>query len=201
MTSMFTPRGEEHYVQAKVNLSRFVKAQAVATRLLVGFGWRPVPDAPSQFSALKRAYLASAVTSQPLPVSDEHSTETIYVSSDINYAFRFWHDITHIRIDQGFDWSGELAVGMAHLAVLTAAGWGEGTPEYELLRADTLGQVLCSEATGEFPVDQPCFARRAITTSLGQAVRAELDQARGRVDRQKEKEVKRGRDEESESAA
>lgn len=177
MTPQFCPMGEKFFAQSTVNLSRFVLAQATAAEQLVGFGWRPQVDAPSQFNTLKRAYLASMLTGQPLPISSEHSAETIYTSAGVNEAFRFWHDVTHVRMDKGFDLSGEIAVALAHLGVLQAAGWGSGSLEYELLHADTLGQALCNELTGKFPVDQACFGRRAITTSLGKAIRSEPDLA------------------------
>lgn len=35
--------------------------------------------------------------------------------------------------------------------------------------------MLCSVATGDFPDDQACFARRAVTTSITEAIRAELN--------------------------
>lgn len=173
MNPALTLRGHESYAQASINLSRFVTAQAIAAERLVGFSWKPSANAPSQFSALKRAYLASTWTGQRLLVSDEHCEETIYISALENYAFRFWHDVTHVRMDQGFDLDGEIIVARSHLAVLTAAGWGEGSPEYELFRAETLGRALCFNASGQFPNNQPCFARRAVTSSLGRAIRAE----------------------------
>lgn len=173
MTPTFTALGEEGDFEARIKLSRFVDAQATGMQNFVGFGWKPDHKAPSDFISLKRAALASARTGEPLPVSDEYCAQTIYTSSEINYAFRFWHDCTHVLMDKGFDLDSELTVSRAHLKVLKSYGMGPGTPEYELLRADTLGQTLCGETTGTFPVDQPCFARRAIVLGLGKAVQAE----------------------------
>lgn len=169
-----TPGGDELLAQAGTNLSRFVDSQARAFEALFGFGWIACREAPSDFTALRRAYLRSCLTGQPLPVSDEHSAETIYGQAASNYAFRFWHDVTHVRLGCGFDLDGEIAVATAHLDVLRAAGWGPGTIEHHLLRADTLGQLLCSVATGGFPDDQACFARLALATSIPEAVRAEV---------------------------
>lgn len=173
MTPLFTAIGEEDDFEARIKLSRFVEAQAAGMQEFVGFGWKPDHNAPSDFIALKRAALASARTGKPLPVSDEHSDKIIYISVEINYAFRYWHDLTHVLMDKGFDLDGEIAVSKAHLKVLKSYGMGPGTPEYELLRADTLGQTLCGETTGAFPIDQPCFARRAVIVGLGKAIRAE----------------------------
>lgn len=160
--------------QGTVNLSSFVRGQARATAELVGFAWLPRPDAPSDYGSLRRAYLASRLTGEPLAVSDEHSEGTIYDGADTNYAFRFWHDVTHVRLGAGFDLDGELAVAVAHLDVLRAAGWGPGTLEYGLLHADTAGQTIFGAATGAFPEEQACFARMCITDSLASAIRVTL---------------------------
>lgn len=169
-----TPASDELLAQAGANLSRFVDSQAKALEVLLGFRWIARRDAPGDFTTLRRAYVRSCLSGEPLPVSDEHSAETIYGQAASNHAFRFWHDVTHIRVGCGFDLDGEIAVATAHLDVLRAAGWGPGSLEYHLLHADTLGQVLCSVATGDFPDDQVCFARRALTTSVSEAVRAEV---------------------------
>jgi hypothetical protein len=166
--------GARWLAQAKANLSRFIRSQALATAELSGFAWVPDATAPSEYPVLRRAVLRSRLTGEPLPVSDEHSAETVYDSPETNYAFRFWHDMTHVSLDQNFELDAEITVARAHLAVLAASGWGPGTLEYELLHADTLGQALCSATSGDFPVDQPCFARRAVTSTLGEAIRAEL---------------------------
>jgi hypothetical protein len=165
--------GDALLAVAKANLSRFIHIQARATARLVGFGWEPTDQAPADFLALRRAYLASSLTRRPLPVSSEHSDGTIYDDAETNYAFRFWHDVIHVRLACGFDLDSEVTVARAQLDVLAAAGWRAGSPEYELLRVDTLGQTICAVATGEFPRNQWCFARRGITTSIGTAIRAE----------------------------
>lgn len=99
---------------------------------------------------------------------------SIYLRVEANVAFRFWHDLTHLRLGRGFDVDGEIAVAQAHLAVLRAFGWREGSIEFELLHRDTLGQTLCNALTGGFPPDQWCFARLGIATTLGTAIRREL---------------------------
>lgn len=168
------PDGQALFARASANLSRFVLIQATAMAELVGLSWTPSPTAPSDYRTLRKAFLVSRLTGQPLAVSDEHSAETIYDGPDANYAFRFWHDVTHVRLECDFDLDGELTVSTAHLDVLRAAGWGPGTLEFELLHADTLGQTLCGVATGSFPDDQPCFARRCVVASLTDAIKAEI---------------------------
>ena len=160
---------------ARANLRRFVQIEAGASAQMVGFGWQGDPDAPADYRSLLHAYARSQLTGAPLPVSDEHMERTIYVDGVGNLAFRFWHDITHLRLGEGFDLDGEIEVSRAHLDVLAAAGFPPGSLEFELFHADTLGQTLCGVATGHFPTDQICFARLSLTSSLTWAIRHHLE--------------------------
>jgi len=159
---------------ARANLRRFVQILADASARMVGFGWRGDPDAPTDYRSLLHAYATSQFTGTPLPVSDEHMERTIYVDHAGNLAFRFWHDVTHLRLGLGFDLDGEIEVSRAHLDILAATGFPPGSLEYELLHADTLGQTLCGAATGRFPADQICFARLTLSSTLAVAIRGEL---------------------------
>lgn len=159
---------------ACANLRRFVLIEAGAAAQMMGFGWRGDPDAPADYRSLLHAYARSRMTGAPLPVSDEHADTTVYGDAEGNLAFRFWHDVTHLRLGRGFDLDGEIEVARAHLDVLAAAGFPAGTLEFEMLHADTLGQTLCGAATGDFPTDQICFARLTLTTTLAWAIRHHL---------------------------
>jgi hypothetical protein len=162
---------------ACANLHRFVVIEATAMAQLVGFGWQGDPQAPADYRSLLLAYVRSQVSGQPLPVSDEHTDPSIYGSVEATLALRFWHDLTHVRLHQGFDLDGEIEVATAQLDVLNAAGFQRGSLEYELLHADTLGQTVCVAATGTFPKDQMCFARESLANSLTAAIRAQLERA------------------------
>lgn len=163
--------------EAGDTLNRFVRVEAANVARHVGFGWRGDPQAPADYHSLLSAYVRSRATGRPLPVSDQHSDTTIYTTAEANLAFRFWHDLTHVRLGRGFDLAGEMAVASAQLDVLRAAGLGPGSLEYELFHIDTVGQTLCGAATGEFPRDQACFARTSIELDLSRAIRAELRKA------------------------
>jgi hypothetical protein len=162
---------------ACMNLRWFVLVEANAMAQLVGFGWQGDPKAPADYRSLLRAYVRSQVTGCPLLVSDEHADRTIYGGQAGNLAFRFWHDVTHVRLGRGFDLDGEIKVAVAQLDVLAAAGFKPGSLEFELMHADTLGQTLCGAATGEFPRDQACFVRLSLESSLTRAIRAELERS------------------------
>lgn len=159
---------------ACTNLSQFMLVQASASAQLAGFGWEGSAAAPETHWGLLRAFVRCQVTGRPLPVSDRDCDRTIYGGRDGNLAFRFWHDVTHVRLARGFDLDSEIAVGNAQLDVLRAAGFPPGTLEYELLHADTVGQTICGAATGDFPADQTCFARLSLASSLELAIRAQL---------------------------
>lgn len=156
------------------NLAHFVDVQAEAMAQLAGFRWGGDAAAPNDYGSLLKAYARSRLTGRPLPVSNQFSDTTIYGTLEANLAFRFWHDLTHLRLGRSFALDDEIEVAGAHLDVLRAVGFGPGSLEFELLHADTMGQALCSAATGSFPGEQLCFARLTIESGLNTAIRAEL---------------------------
>lgn len=156
--------------EAAAVLTNFVLIEADAMARLVGFGWQTTPDAPTDFADLCEAYTHSERTGEPLPVSSDHSHSTIYLTPEANVAFRFWHDVTHVRLDQCFDPYDELEVAKAQLQILKAKGWGPDTWVYRLLRSDTLGQTIFGARTGTFPVGQAAFARADLEKGLEHAV-------------------------------
>ena len=87
-------------------------------------------------------------------VSDQFCEQTIYVRPEDNYAMRFWHDVTHVRLEADFTVDGETSVAEAHPDLLSCYGYGPEALEYQMLKADTFGQLYFSLATGTFPVDQ-----------------------------------------------
>jgi hypothetical protein len=164
---------------ARTRLNRFVVAQARVMRDLAGFGWRGDPRAPGDYRSLTEASVRSQLSGAPLPVSDANSEHTIYGGRRGNLAFRFWHDLTHLRLGRGFDLDGEIEVANAQLEVVRAVGFGPGSLEFELLRADTLGQTVCSAATGDFPADQMCFVRLSVGSTMSLAIRDEMRKRHG----------------------
>lgn len=162
------------WARACETLSHVVIGEAEATARLVGFGWQGDPKAPADYNTLCGAYARSSFTGQPLPVSDRHCDSTIYTTIAANLSYRFWHDVTHVRLGFGFDLKGEMKVAESHLDVLRARGLGPSTPEYWLFHGDTLIQAVSGEVTGAFPEDQACFARSALELGLAPAIRNQL---------------------------
>jgi hypothetical protein len=164
------------FSDACANLNRFVTVIAETWTQFTGFGWQGDPKAPTDYGSLLQAYVRSQLTGEPLPVSNQHSDRSIYGSPEGNLAYRFWHDVTHMRLGLGFELDDEIEVANVQLDVLRAAGFEPGSLEYELLHADTLGQTLAGAAIGSFPANQVCFARLSLESSLSKAIRAELEQ-------------------------
>lgn len=104
-----------------------------------------VDVAPSTFEELKEHASKTSV----LKVWAGESTHTIYGSKEVNYAFRAWHDYTHLLLDAPFTLEGELTVAL-HQAKMV--------PKFaEVIMAEVYGQALHAIKTGEFPKDQVKF--------------------------------------------
>jgi hypothetical protein len=159
---------------AATKLERIVIGLATYAGQLEGFGWFGDPDAPADYDALRRAFAHSKATGCPLPVSSLHNGRTIYRSGAGNLAFRFWHDVTHVKLGCDFGLEGETRVAMAQLDILRGFGFDPRSPEYRLLFTDTFGQTVYNLVVESFPEDQAGFARTVITSSLAEAIRQAL---------------------------
>lgn len=100
-----------------------------------GWAYRPTDNAPESFKELKARSLDKVI-----PVADYGCDKSIYGDNLINIKFRFWHDVTHLELDQGFSVSGETSVIEAHLS--EAREFGLSELAMRILEADTIGQVL-----------------------------------------------------------
>jgi hypothetical protein len=116
------------------------------------------PNAPQSLEEL-RAHVNS--TGRML-VYDWASDDTIFGDAGVNWAFRAWHDWTHLRVNGTFDIPGEIAVANQQIDDIRAVyGEGKQTREFEaLIWAEVMGQVLyASNHNGAFPDDQRAFYR------------------------------------------
>jgi len=157
-------------------LSRFVTDQAVLTADRCGFGFVAVPEcapgayalptrtglpaipedvgAPCTWDDLTIAHRICSETRNPFPVSDSSSATALY-GRWANYAFRFWHDITHVVTGQSFTFADERIVSAHHYHDACEAGLGPLS--LALLEADTFGQLLFGHRNGGFVADQRRF--------------------------------------------
>jgi hypothetical protein len=113
-----------------------------------GWNFKKCDDAPETFKDLK----ARALPSKIIPVATQGCGQTIYEIADTNILFRFWHDVTHLNLDCGFNLAGESAVTSTHLDAGRA--WGLSPLAMRVLEADTIGQVLYYEKHKCFVINQ-----------------------------------------------
>lgn len=159
---------------ARLNLSRFVRQQASRTARAVDFGWIGTVDAPSTYTQLRAAFAHSTKTGEPLPISNEHCVDTVFLKPSDNIAFRFWHDVSHCRLGLSFALPDEWELALWHLGQLEAAGFGPSSSEYQLLRLDLLGQIILIGIIGRFPLNQGEFTRTCAELGLDASVMTEL---------------------------
>lgn len=159
---------------ARVEVAKFVRRTAKATAAEVGFGWVAVSDAPSTYQQLRGAYAASQATGQPLPISSLNNDSSVFIKAEDNIAFRFWHDVSHVRLGLSFALADELELATWHLAQAERAGFAPGSLCYRLLEADHVGQVLMQALSGRFPFNQEAFVLTYARHGVGLGLLAEL---------------------------
>lgn len=157
-----------------------VLAHAERVSHQVGYTWRPARLAPSTFEALRIEGRLSAATGLPFRVSALFSDQCI-VPPAVNYAFRFWHDMTHLQTGRGFDHHGEVVVGQAQLAAFEADGVRPHSVVWRLLFADTLAQNDCLKVLGRFPRNQRTFTLDYLHHGLPAAIDREAMRGRLRL--------------------
>lgn len=141
----------------RANLSRYWTHAAARLARDVGFSFVAVPDAPSDFAAIKAAARRSLTERKPFPVWDGGCENILFTSATANHAFRFVHDLTHYAKGYEFTPSGEQLTAQTHLDDI-ARVFGRDSLEWWLTYADTIGQVLHNMQTGGgFVADQLAF--------------------------------------------
>lgn len=145
--------------KARSNLTRFVLDKASRLSKDLGFSYIDTEQAPNSFEDLQEAYKHSALTHDPLPVFSGASDNTIYTSKEGNWAFRFWHDITHVANGLAFTLAEEVECSSIQ-AEQVSKYFGTDSLEYRLFVADTIGQsVYAALHGGEFPKDQLSYVK------------------------------------------
>jgi hypothetical protein len=159
---------------ARTVLTAFVIHKAESTAAKVGFRWKPTRTAPGTFEDLNLAFKHSVESGAPLPISSENSASVIYTTRAANFAMRFWHDVSHVRLALSFDVVDELELGLWHLEHVKHAGFDESGTVYRLLHADLVGQSQLLAYAGRFPLDQRRFVVESSRIGVDAAV---LDEA------------------------
>jgi hypothetical protein len=162
-----------HLRVPRMSLGRFISEQARKAAAEHRMRYVPSADAPSSYPALLLVYRTRARTGSRFPVSPEHSQQTIFTRPQINWAFRFVHDLEHVRCRLSFSPFDELQVGAHHLEALETAGYGPKSVEHKLLHADTIGQARCVTLLGRFPYNQRRFDFDCVKHGLDTALKLE----------------------------
>lgn len=145
--------------KARSNLTRFVIDKAARLSRDLGFSYVETEDAPETYEALMDAYQHSLKTHAPMPVFSGSSENTIYTTKEGNWAFRFWHDVTHAHNQLGFTLLDEFKCSSIQ-AEQVSKYFGTNSLEYRLFIADTIGQSIYSELhSGAFPEDQLSYVK------------------------------------------
>lgn len=110
-------------------------------------------DAPDTFEGLQAHY---AATGRVL-VWNGASGQTIFSTPEANYAFRAWHDFTHLKFHTNFTLTGEAQTCDAQIADMleTVGRWTWILAP--ILQAEIVGQALYEAKHGKFPVNQRAF--------------------------------------------
>jgi len=144
-------------LQARQTLSFFVEHEAGQAAAEVGFGWVSDEVAPDRYDVLLAAFERCRASGEPLTVSSLFCDSTVYTDPKTNMAFRFWHDVSHVRLGLSFDLVDELELALWHLSELTARGFGPESVVWNLLHADIVGQIYVMAMVHRFPVEQGSF--------------------------------------------
>lgn len=117
-------------------------------------------DAPNSYEALQ----ASRIAAGHLIVARDNSENTIYDDPEGNWAFRAWHDKTHLRVGAGFDRSSELAVFRQQCEDMRNYWPGFIPYSHEhfagmvnIIRCEIVGQFDYNETQGAYPQYQRKF--------------------------------------------
>lgn len=119
-------------------------------------GFDVSPNAPSSFEALKAQYDCGRMV-----VWDGASDDTVFAEPRVNYAFRAWHDLTHIVYQCPFTIDGESEA--LNMQLIDLLEFFPGIPTETMARwkailvAEVDGQGEYNARYGRFPVNQRAF--------------------------------------------
>jgi len=130
----------------------------------------PSPDAPNESEALFDWAASHVVGVDPIPVWDGASDDSIYGSPEVNYAYRAWHDATHIKLGLDFSMESEEQVSLAHVREAWDAGLS--AEDCRLLWIDSQGQNEYFKVHGDFVPNQREFALLALEHGIEFAINA-----------------------------
>lgn len=115
----------------------------------------PREDAPGTFAELMACGGRLA-----LPVWAGASEKTIYGDASVNWAFRAWHDRTHIRYGLDFSRAGELAAARWQITEFRSLYPNAPTYLDGIIYAEIAAPLDYFAANGSFPLDGAACVRQ-----------------------------------------
>lgn len=168
---------EEEFRLAAKRLGMAIRDLSEKTAADVGFSWLATEHAPNTFDHLVEAWDRSIRTGNPLLISDLNSDDVVFESPIDNIYLRFLHDSRHMQASLTFETHDEVEVAAIHIEE-----FGElldhDSLEFEILRADTMGQAVMLHQEHRFAFDQRAFAQDVIRCGISEAIARDIDRAR-----------------------
>lgn len=129
-------------------------------------GYAVSADAPSTLSELRECWRRDG----RITVWSGASDQTIFGDPEVNYAFRAWHDATHLALGAEFDDNGEEAVCWRQIDnVRKLYGKRTATVFKGIISAEIQGQLHYEKRVGRFPRNQREFVLRYLGLGGGNA--------------------------------
>jgi hypothetical protein len=120
-------------------------------------GFDTSPNAPETFEGLQAHFRKTG----RVVVSDAASLHTIYGRAAVNFAFRAWHDATHLAGGFPFTIEGETEACEAQCKEIAslARDKAQARAWQNIIRAEIIGQARYEAANGRFPDNQYGFVQ------------------------------------------
>lgn len=150
---------------ARKNLSNVIIKIAHNISKSLNIGFEESNNAPNTFKQLKEHYKNIKNSGGTFKVYSGGCDTTIYTSLHANYAFRFWHDITHLTYDLGFSTNDEIETAKKQMEVLKKYIPADSL-EFKLFYADTIGQTEYYADHKDFVKDQMAYVVDYVKTKL-----------------------------------
>ena len=148
---------------ALIELNSFIKHMAWKCKQLDGWSYVATSNAPEGFKQLKEQTINRCI-----PIANYGCDSSIYDSPETNVLFRFYHDVTHLSLNEGFSKSGEYAVIDQHM--IDGKAYGLSELALNILEMDTRGQVDYYFKHKEFVSNQLAFLNNCLELGLNNAL-------------------------------
>lgn len=142
-------------------LSSFIVDQARLFARFHGIGWVEADEGvPETLEQMQAAFHRACQQRIPYPVWKGGSERTIYASQEVNWAFRFLHDMHHVLYQYDVGFVDEVRLTLETARNVFIPEFGLDSPEVRLYLLDTYGQQVYKAFAGEFPPDQYSTVRK-----------------------------------------